>query len=160
MIRLSPPLLPTALAFTFTALCACNGRKATDGTDHDAAASIASQPAPVAASAPSAASAAAPVAPPSDPMALHQETREGLLALFQLDPSGGNGRKRDPGEFLRKNFGPGGSGLSNQGNKEIAHHATANETCLAGLEGIVLQTGEQRRLCKGHDYMVPLHPPG
>mgnify|MGYP000890521558 FL=1 len=26
--------------------------------------------------------------------------------------------------------------------------------------GIVQQTEAQRRLCKGHDYMVPLHPPG
>ena len=151
-MNLAPLSLAAVIASTAAAVCACNGRKAIEETDAEAPEAAA----PVV----PAASPAASAIPPSDPMSLHHETREELLSLFQLDTAGGNGRKRDPEEFLRKNFGPGSSGLSNQGNKEIAHHSTAREACLAGLEGITLQTDEQKRLCKGREYMVPIYPHG
>lgn len=94
-------------------------------------------------------------------MASHFETREELLALLQLSASPQTGkRKRDPADFLQKTFGPGTSSLSNQGNKAIAHHSISKQQCLAGLSGLTLQTPEQRRTCRDHENMVPIHPAG
>jgi formylglycine-generating enzyme len=88
----------------------------------------------------------------SDPMALHKDTKDELLAL--LDPW-------DPRAdgFLRATFGIDGPWQMNQGNKAIARHTTSREECLAGLADIVLQTPDQRATC-GADNMVPVFGKG
>jgi hypothetical protein len=88
-----------------------------------------------------------------DPMALHHEAREELLALFSIQRP----PKRDSNAdgFLAKSFGPGSAALINQGNKALAKHAIGKQKCLKGLEGVVLQTEEQRAVC-GFENMVPV----
>lgn len=89
-----------------------------------------------------------------DPMALHHESREELLALFDI--------KRPPKPdsnadgFLQKSFGPGSAALINQGNKALAKHSIGKAKCLKGLEGITLQTEEQKAQCGGFENMVPV----
>jgi formylglycine-generating enzyme len=100
------------------------------------------------------------VATPSDPMLLHAETKDALLALFELSSSAAPRRHRDPQDFLLKNFGPGTPSLSNQGNKSIAHHVISREQCMQGLQGLTLQTEDQRRLCRGQPNMVPVYGDG
>jgi hypothetical protein len=91
-----------------------------------------------------------------DPMATHHETREELLALFQIRDFTDAERKRIlPDVFLRAVVGPGGPGRMNQGNKAIARHTVSRERCLAGLSNVVLQTPEQRQRC-GAENMVPV----
>ncbi|HEY4122599.1 MAG TPA: SUMF1/EgtB/PvdO family nonheme iron enzyme [Byssovorax sp.] len=92
--------------------------------------------------------------PDDDPMALHLETKEELLALFTIDK-----RKKDGALFLEKTFDVGSARRTNQGNKELAHHAISRAKCLAGLAGVTLQTPEQRRVC-GADDMVPIYRHG
>ncbi|MFT3773858.1 MAG: SUMF1/EgtB/PvdO family nonheme iron enzyme [Minicystis sp.] len=92
--------------------------------------------------------------PADDPMAFHFETREELLALFSI--------KRPPKPdsnadgFLQKSFGPGSPALINQGNKALAKHSISKAKCLAGLEGVTLQTEEQKAICGGFENMVPV----
>jgi hypothetical protein len=112
------------------------------------------KPAPSASAAPVADAGPEAGAPPDDPMARHFETREELLALFSI--------KRPPKPdsnadgFLAKSFGPGSPALINQGNKALAKHAISKEKCLAGLQGITLQTEEQKSICGGFENMVPV----
>ena len=107
------------------------------------------------AGAPDAATAAS-----SDPMDLHQETREGLLSLFAIKPLGDKEKKVVmPDGFLRGAFGTDGPSHINQGNKAVALHAISKEQCLAGLKDVVLQTPEQREMC-GAENMVPVWTKG
>ncbi len=89
-----------------------------------------------------------------DPMAIHYESKEELLALFSIKRP----PKRDSNAdgFLQKSFGVGAPSLINQGNKALARHAISREKCLAGLAGVTLQTEEQKRICGGMENMVPI----
>lgn len=93
-----------------------------------------------------------------DPGARHFETREELLALFTIKRP----PKRDSNAdgFLAKSFGYGKPSLINQGNKELAQHLVSKAKCLKGLEGITLQTDEQKATCGGLANMVPIHKKG
>ncbi len=93
-----------------------------------------------------------------DPMALHYETKEELLALFSIKRP----PKRDSNAdgFLQKSFGVGSPSLINQGNKALARHTISREKCLAGLAGVTLQTEEQRATCGGFENMVPIWKKG
>jgi formylglycine-generating enzyme len=86
-------------------------------------------------------------------MALHLETKEELLALFEIKRP----PKRDSNadDFLDKTFGPGSPIRINQGNKALAKHAISKAACLAGLAGLTIQTEEQKATC-GAENMVPL----
>jgi hypothetical protein len=89
-------------------------------------------------------------------MATHKDTRDDLLGLFQIKPMTEDEKKRIlPEPFLRGTINVDGPGHMNQGNKAIASHTIAKEACLKGLEGIVLQTPEQRAKC-GAENMVPV----
>ena len=92
--------------------------------------------------------------PDEDPGAFHYETREELLALFTIHRP----PKRDSNAdgFLLKSFGPGSARLINQGNKALARHTISRARCLAGLEGVTLQTAEQKATCGGFENMVPI----
>lgn len=91
-----------------------------------------------------------------DPMANHQDTRDGLLSLFTIKDLTEAEKKRIlPDVFLRNAIGPEGPGKMNQGNKLIARHTISKEQCLAGLKDIVIQTPEQREKC-GAENMVPV----
>ena len=57
--------------------------------------------------------------------------------------------------FMRRAIDAGTFSAMNQGNPEISVHEITRADCLAGLEGIVLQTEAQRRIC-GHENMVPI----
>lgn len=84
---------------------------------------------------------------------VHYDTRAELLALITLPPrtvASGAGLN-----FLNQIIGPGGPGRMNQGNKAIARHSISKASCLAGLEGIVLQTPDARAKC-GAENMVPV----
>lgn len=92
----------------------------------------------------------------SDPMSLHKETREELLALFSIKEFTEEQRKViQPEAFLRNVFNTTGPQYANQGNKAIAKHNISKEKCLAGLKDIVLQTPEQKAKC-GAENMVPI----
>jgi len=82
-----------------------------------------------------------------DPMALHRDSRDALLGLFD-----------DPAPFVSMDFEIGPVHI-NQGNKAVAHHAIAKRACLDGLRGVVLQTPEQRERC-GAPNMVPVWDKG
>ncbi len=103
-------------------------------------------------SVPADASAEAGVA--DDPMALHYESKEELLALFSIRRPPRRDSNADG--FLQKSFGPGSPSLINQGNKALARHAISRAKCLAGLEGMTLQTEAQRETCGGFENMVPI----
>ncbi len=83
-----------------------------------------------------------------DPMALHLESRDALLAVTG-----------DAAAFARFDFGIGPS-HTNQGNKAVAQHAIGKRTCVDGLRGVTLQTAEQRQRCGGRPNMVPVWPKG
>lgn len=96
----------------------------------------------------------------TDPMALHEDTREELLSLFDIKPFTDEEKKRiQPERFLHNIIGPDGPGHMNQGNKAIASHLISKQKCLEGLKGITLQTPEQREKC-GADNMVPVWTKG
>jgi hypothetical protein len=61
-----------------------------------------------------------------------------------------------PEPFLAQIVGVGTPAKIHQGNPTISTHDISRRACLAGLEGTVLQTSEQRARC-GHDNMVPVH---
>ncbi|WP_394835096.1 SUMF1/EgtB/PvdO family nonheme iron enzyme [Pendulispora rubella] len=96
----------------------------------------------------------------SDPMQLHRETQDELLALFdlrRLTPA--EKRHIQPDRFLRSEIGTDGPSRMNQGNKAIASHLISREQCLAGLRGITLQTEKQHATC-GAENMVPIWKKG
>jgi formylglycine-generating enzyme required for sulfatase activity len=62
-------------------------------------------------------------------------------------------------EFLRRNVGPGTSARINQGNPALARQAVDAAACRRGLEGVTLQTPEQKAFC-GAENMVPLYRGG
>jgi hypothetical protein len=51
-------------------------------------------------------------------------------------------------------------GRFNHGNRALAHHKISRAACLAGLRDVVLQTDEQRAICKGEANMVPIYADG
>ena len=119
--------------------------------------------APVSSAAPaasaSASSEAANAGPPhSDPMSLHHETKEELLALFEIERPV-RVKNIDADGFLDKTFGPDGPYTSNQGNKELSKHFISKEECMQGLSGFTLQTDEQKQIC-GAENMVPIYKKG
>ncbi len=94
-----------------------------------------------------------------DPMALHHESREELLALFSIQEYAPEQSARlRPDLFLKSNFGPTPSRMS-QGNKAIAHHGIGKRACLEGLSTVTLQTEAQRTRC-GAPNMVPIYKGG
>ncbi len=92
---------------------------------------------------------------PSRP--LTATTQEELLAMFGVRTFTEREIKMrgEPRLFLEKNFGPGTQARINQGNPELAHHDIDRAACLRGLEGVVLQTEEDLRVC-GAPLMVPI----
>jgi sulfatase modifying factor 1 len=96
--------------------------------------------------------------PLDDPMANHIETKEALLALFTIKRPPRRDSNADG--FLDKSFGPGTAARINQGNKLLAKRAVSRAKCLAGLEGVTIQTEEQRAQCGGLENMVPIHKKG
>jgi len=103
---------------------------------------------------------AATTARDTDPMALHAETQDELLALFSIKPLTDKEQKVIlPEPFLKNVFNVGSAHHANQGNKALSSHSISKAQCLAGLGKIVLQTPEQKKAC-GADNMVPVHLPG
>jgi formylglycine-generating enzyme len=95
-----------------------------------------------------------------DPAEAHVETKEALVALVTLRTFTEAERKRiAPEPFLARVFGIGDPQHVNQGNKAISHHRISQRACLRGLEGMTLQTPEQRAAC-GYENMVPVHLAG
>jgi hypothetical protein len=138
-------------------LAACTTATSEKDRPRASASAPTSAPASVASAAPSpvpAPDAGSDAGAEGDPMAIHYETKEELLALFSI--------KRPPKPdsnadgFLEKSFGPGSPSLINQGNKALARHGITREKCLAGLVGATLQTEEQRATCGGFENMVPI----
>jgi formylglycine-generating enzyme len=164
---------PAALAAVpFAVALACAPFLAASGCSHkgggDAPAASSSAPSPSASAPDLDAAIAGAIAegdagdaeagPLDDPMALHLETKEELLALFSIKRP----PKRDSNAdvFLDKAFGPGTAARINQGNKALGKHAISRAACLAGLEGLTIQTEEQKAICGGFDNMVPIYKPG
>ncbi len=83
-----------------------------------------------------------------DPMSLHRDSRDALLALFD-----------DPSRFASMDFAIGPVHI-NQGNKSVANHTIGKRTCLERLRDVVLQTPEQRERCGGAPNMVPIWDKG
>ncbi len=159
--------LTAAAAALLAAATACSDPRAGPGRPGPSASAPVSATAPAASSAagppgaaaPDAGAPAAEDAGADDPMALHLEDKEGLLALFSIKrPS--KWRDMDPDAFLQKNFGTDRPSLINQGNKAIAKHAISRSRCLAGLAGVTIQTEEQKRICGGFEGMVPIWKKG
>lgn len=147
------------LAASLVAGCSPSEPSATRAPGSASASASAAPPAPpapsgsAAAEPPDAGSDAAAGAD-DDPMALHHESREELLALFSIKRPPRRDSNADG--FLQKSFGPGSAALINQGNKELAKHAIGKAQCLKGLEGMTLQTEEQKAQCGGFENMVPV----
>lgn len=149
-------LLPFALA------CSNRPQKPrTDQTSQGAASAPASASAVPSASASAVSSASASAAPAEDadagaddPMAIHYEEKDQLLSLFSIKRPPRRDSNADG--FLGKSFGSGSAALINQGNKALAKHSIGREKCLKGLEGITIQTEEQRAICGGFPNMVPV----
>ncbi|HHH31309.1 MAG TPA: hypothetical protein ENK57_23590 [Polyangiaceae bacterium] len=87
-------------------------------------------------------------APAPDPRPLHLTTQEDLVALLPAFPD-------EARPYVEKHVAPGGFGSMNQGNPQLSSHLVDRASCRAGLEGITLQTEEQKAIC-GHDMMVPI----
>ncbi|MBK8215920.1 MAG: SUMF1/EgtB/PvdO family nonheme iron enzyme [Myxococcales bacterium] len=88
---------------------------------------------------------------------LHKTSAKELLALFTIRPLTQKETARIlPEPFLAQIVGVGTPAKIHQGNPTISTHDVSRRACLAGLEGTVLQTSEQRARC-GHDNMVPVH---
>lgn len=83
-----------------------------------------------------------------------------LLALVTRPPNDDAKAVERREALLSRAIGPGSPGKLNQGNPKLAHHAISRAQCLAGLRGVTLQTEEQRRICKGHELMVPIYSGG
>ncbi|HEU4407487.1 MAG TPA: SUMF1/EgtB/PvdO family nonheme iron enzyme [Polyangiaceae bacterium] len=106
-----------------------------------------------------AAVAAGPV--PTGESPLHRDTQAELLALLApaLAPPASPEAGERALEFLRRNVGPGSPARLNQGNAALARHAIDAAACRRGLEGLTLQTPEQRAVC-GAENMVPIYRGG
>lgn len=97
--------------------------------------------------------------PDDDPMATHYMTQADLLHLVPLPPPADEkaGARRD--SLLSYLIAP-TPGHFNDGNRALAHHTISKAKCLAGLKDTVLQTDEQREICKGEANMVPVYANG
>lgn len=98
-----------------------------------------------------------------DPMANHKSSQAELLGLFAVQPLSPEASRRvQPDAFLQRVFGVDGPSRMNQGNKAIARHTIGKQTCLDNLarHGVVVQTAEQRAICKGHENMLPVWQAG
>jgi formylglycine-generating enzyme len=93
-----------------------------------------------------------PPEPPEPPQVAPDQAS--LLALFPR-PIAPEDRP-----FFERFVDVSGPGAMNHGNPAIAKHAISRKACLAGLDGVVLQTPEQKAHCGGHDNMVPIYPDG
>ncbi len=92
-----------------------------------------------------------------DAMGLRRETAEALAQLaWTSPPDAGDDGPPSPFQWM---IGP-IPGRFNQGNPAESHHAVTRSACLAGLRGVVLQTDEQRKRCKGMENMVPIYSGG
>ncbi len=89
----------------------------------------------------------------AEAMSNHRNSREELLTLFTIAPSSDQAASL---QRLNRFFGVSGPGEINQGNKEMASHLITKQECLKGLEGVVLQTPEQKSACGGAEMMVPI----
>lgn len=150
---------PARLALFALLLVACSKDKTTP------APAASSSTTPEVSAAPSAA-ASAPASASVEPPPVIDEgpakplTLEELMAAVQVHPSKWQKRRvPDPAAYLRKVFGLESPARMNQGNPAIAHHAISKAKCLKGLEGVVLQTAEQREIC-GFENMVPVYQKG
>jgi hypothetical protein len=76
-----------------------------------------------------------------DPMALHYDDPDALRALM--------------GVAAAVAVKVGGPWRLGQGNRAISQHAIGRQACLAGLQGVVLQSPEQRTRCDTNN-MVPI----
>jgi sulfatase modifying factor 1 len=94
-----------------------------------------------------------------DPMAIHYVTQADLLHLVPLPPAADDRAATRRDALLSYLVAP-SPGHFNDGNRTLAHHATSRAKCLAGLKDVVLQTDEQRAICKGEPYMVPVYSNG
>ena len=110
-----------------------------------------------------AASAAVPppvdASPPEDPMATHYTTAADLLRLVPLPPAADDRAAARRDATLAYLIAP-SPGHFNDGNREIAHHTIARAQCLGALKDTVIQTDEQKEICKGEPYMVPVYSNG
>jgi hypothetical protein len=98
----------------------------------------------------------AEAAPPEDAMALHHGTTAELLALVWVPETDAGAIAARALSWL---LGP-VPGRFSQGNAAIARHSIGRSACLEGLRGVVLQTEEQRKTCKGMENMVPIYAGG
>ena len=99
--------------------------------------------------------------PMEDPMAGHYATKEELRGLFGIKPLGEKERAIVlPETFLGGMLGADDPRHTSQGNRAIAEHTISRAACRRGLEGIVIQTPEQRAACGGAENMVPVSLPG
>jgi hypothetical protein len=97
--------------------------------------------------------------PRGDPMATHFMAQADLLRLVSLPALADEraaARRRSTLEYL---IAP-SPGHFNDGNRALAHHAISRDQCQAALAGTVVQTDEQREICKGEPYMVPVYTNG
>jgi sulfatase modifying factor 1 len=94
---------------------------------------------------------------PDDPMALHHAMADELLSLvwFPTTDAGAAGPRSVLASFISPV-----PGRFSQGNPAIAHHSIGRAACLDGLRGVVLQTDEQRKACRGLENMVPVYGNG
>jgi len=145
-------------AVFLVALPRCDGPSSPHRAARDAApvtvATSTSPSRPVSAPAPADAAAL----DPATPTARHFTTQDDLLHLVfpsaPLTPADSHAVSIARGAIAPV------PGRFNQGNPEIARHSIDARTCLDGLHGVVLQTGEQRARCQGRDAMVPLYRGG
>lgn len=151
---MSRPPLPALLVPLVLAACSTAGERSGSRASASAAASTSVSAPTTSADAPLPADGGVEGGVGGDPMALHRETKEELLALFSIHRP----PKRDSNAdgFLQKSFGTTRPSLINQGNKALARHTISREACLKGLEGVTLQTEEQRATCGGFENMVPI----
>ncbi len=94
-----------------------------------------------------------------DPMATHYMLQADLLHLVRLPPAADDRASTRRDALLAYLVAP-TPGHFNDGNRALAHHAISRAQCLAGLKDTVLQTDEQREICKGEPNMVPVYANG
>ncbi|MCC6522542.1 MAG: SUMF1/EgtB/PvdO family nonheme iron enzyme [Polyangiaceae bacterium] len=103
------------------------------------------------------------LAPPPESVAedepLAKASASELLALVTRPRAEGTKARFMEG-YLERTIAPDTPTRSNQGNPELAHHDVTRRACLAALAGVVLQSDEQKRICKGHELMVPIYGDG
>ncbi|MGO9712737.1 MAG: SUMF1/EgtB/PvdO family nonheme iron enzyme [Polyangiaceae bacterium] len=94
-----------------------------------------------------------------DPMARHFMLQADLLHLIPLPPLPDDRVAAHRDGLLAYLVAP-APGHFNDGNRALAHHTISRTQCLAGLKDVVLQTDEQRTICKGEEHMVPIYSNG